>query len=165
MKKSIFKAIGIFFVLGLILYFVFYYGAKFGANKAVQAMRAQVQTPYVYVGMPVLKEMANNTRFIALVKPLNAVDVKTQVAGTIEEVAFTDGQYVHEGDTLFVIEQDRYKANVSAAKASLVKAEADLKQVKNDYARQKELHRTRDISTADLEKAESRMAQDRKSVV
>ena len=159
MKKSIFKIIGVLFVVGLVIYFVFYYGAKFGANKAVEAMRSQVQTPYVHVGMPVVREMANNTRFIALVKPLNAVDVKTQVSGTIEEVAFTDGQYVHEGDTLFIIEQDRYKANVSAAKASLTKAEADLKQVKSDYGRQKELHRTRDISTADLEKSESRMAQ------
>ena len=159
MKKSILKIIGILLVLGFIFYLFFYYGAKFGAEKAVQAMRAQVQTPYVRVGKPTTQEMQSNTRFIALVKPLNAVDVKTQVAGTIQEVAFTDGQYVHEGDVLFVIEQDRYKANVSSAKAILAKAEADLKQVKNDYKRQKELHRTKDISTADLEKSESRMAQ------
>ncbi len=159
MKKSIFKIIGILLIFGLFVYFVFYYSAKFGAEKAVQAMRAQVQTPYVRVGTPNIKEMTNNTRFIALVKPLNAVDVKTQVAGAIEEVAFSDGQYVKEGDTLFVIEQDRYKANVSAAKASLTKAEADLKQAKSDYARQKTLHRTKDISTADLEKSESRTAQ------
>ena len=159
MKKSILKIAGILLVLGLIIYFGFYYGAKFGANKAVQAMRAQVQTPYVRIGKPVTQEMNSSTRFIALVKPLNAVDVKTQVAGTIEQVAFTDGQYVHEGDTLFVIEQDRYKANVSSAKAILAKAEADLKQAKSDYTRQKSLHRTKDISTADLEKSESRMAQ------
>ena len=159
MKKSIFKIVGILLLIALIVYLGFYYGAKFGANKAVEAMRAQATTPYVRVGTPTIQNMDSNTRFIALVKPLNAVDVKTQVAGAVQDVSFTDGAFVHEGDTLFTIEPDRYQANVSAAKASLSKAEADLKQLKNDYSRQKELHRTKDISTAELEKSESRMAQ------
>ncbi|MBQ3695579.1 MAG: efflux RND transporter periplasmic adaptor subunit [Alphaproteobacteria bacterium] len=159
MKQSILKIIGILLLIALAVYFIFYYSAKFGANKAVQAMRAQATTPFVRVGTPTVRNMDSNTRFIALVNPLNAVDVKTQVAGTVQEVSFTDGQFVREGDTLFTIESDRYKANVSAAKANLSKAEADLKQVKSDYARQKQLHRTKDISTADLEKSESRMAQ------
>ena len=142
MKKLIFKIATIVLGVGLLIYAGFYYGAKFGADKAVQAMRAQATTPYVRVGRPIIQNMDTNTRFIALVKPLNAVDVKTQVAGTVQDVSFTDGEFVHEGDTLFTIEQDRYKANVSAAKATLSKAEADLKQVKSDYARQKELYRS-----------------------
>ena len=140
-------------------YGIFRFGAKFGGTQAVKMMRAQVQTPYVLTGTPTMQNVDQSTRFIALVKPLNAVDVKTQVAGTIQEVLFSDGQYVHEGDVLFTIEQDRYQANVLAAKANLSKAEADLKQVTSDYARQKQLHKTKDISTADLERAESRMAQ------
>ena len=159
MKKSILKIVGILLLLALLIYLGFYYGAKMGAAKAVQAMRAQTVTPYVRVGTPTVKNMDSNTRFIALVKPLNAVDVKTQVAGTVQDVSFTDGEFVREGDVLFTIEPDRYKANVSAAKASLSKAEADLKQVKSDYARQKQLYREKVVSTADLEKSESRMAQ------
>ena len=157
--KRLLVGISVFGLVGLILYGVFYYGAKTGAAGAIQMMRAQTVTPYVRTGKPTLKHIENYTRFIALVKPLNAVDVKTQVSGTIQEVSFTDGQFVNEGDVLFTIEPDRYQANVSAAKASLTKAEADLKQAKSDYNRQKELHRTKDISTADLERAESRMAQ------
>jgi len=156
------KVLRILLVVGLIasvLYGVFYYGIKTGATKTMQMMRAQAVTPYVYTGTPTLKKVENNSRFIALVKPLNAVDVKTQVSGTIQDVSFTDGQFVHAGDVLFTIEQDRYKANVAAAKASLTKAEADLKQSKSEYARQKELHRDKVVSTADLEKVESRTAQ------
>lgn len=164
MKTKIFKTIAILAILALLIYSGFYYGAKVGGEKAVAAMRAQVATPYVYTGTPTLQNMEQATRFIALVKPLNAVDVKTQVSGTIENVAFTDGQYVKEGDVLFTIEQDRYQANVSSAKASVTKAEADLKQVQNDYARQKELYRDKIISTADLEKAESKTAQAKAAV-
>ena len=159
MKKSVWKIVGILFLAAFVLYFCFTYGAKFGADQAVKAMRAQATTPYVKVGKPTIQNIDSSTRFIALVKPLNAVDVKTQVAGTVQDVLFTDGAYVHEGDTLFTIEPDRYKANVSSAKASLSKAEADLKQVKSDYGRQKELYREKVVSTADLEKSESRLAQ------
>lgn len=155
----LFKIIVRLLLLGLMVFFGFYYGAKFGGQKAVQAMQARAVTPYVQTGVPTIKNIEAGSRFIALVKPMNAVDVKTQVAGTVQDVSFEDGQFVHAGDVLFTIEQDRYKANVSAAKASLTKAEADLKQSKSDYARQKELHRTKDISTADLEKVESRTAQ------
>ena len=157
--RNLIKPVAFILVVGVLVYSIFYYGAKFGADKAVQMMRAQVATPYVRVGKPIIQSVEDSTRFIALVKPLNAVDVKTQVAGAIQDVSFTDGQFVHEGDILFTIEQDRYKANVSAAKASLAKAEADLKQIKSDYKRQEKLHKDKVISTADLEKAESRMAQ------
>lgn len=145
--------------VALVVWGSFLWGKKSGAELVMQQIQARAVTPYVQVGTPTLQNTEEGSRFIALVKPLNAVDVKTQVSGTVQDVSFEDGQFVHAGDVLFTIEQDRYKANVSAAKASLTKAEADLRQVKSDYARQKELHRTKDISTADLEKAESRMAQ------
>ena len=164
MKALIIKGIGLVLACGLLIFGGFYFGAKTGAQKAVQAMQARAVTPYVQTGKPSVQKQEAGSRFIALVKPLNAVDVKTQVAGTVQEVSFEDGQFVHAGDVLFTIEQDRYKANVSVAKASLVKAEADLKQVKSDYKRQKELHRTKDVSTAELEKAESRMAQSEAAV-
>ena len=159
MWKFLAKVIGVLVTVVLVCGLVYYYGAKSGAQKAMQMMQARAVTPYVQTGVPNVQKKENGSRFIALVKPLNAVDVKAQVSGIIQDVSFEDGQFVHAGDVLFTIEQDRYKANVAAAKASLTKAEADLKQSKSDYARQKELHRTKDISTAELEKVESRMAQ------
>ena len=159
MGKLIAKIVGFVLLLALMCGGGYFYGKKNGEQLLMKKMRAQQVTPYVQTGVPSVRKQENGSRFIALVKPLNAVDVKAQVSGIVQDVSFEDGQFVHEGDVLFTIEQDRYQANVSAAKASLTKAEADLRQVKNDYARQKELHRTKDISTADLEKAESRMAQ------
>jgi membrane fusion protein (multidrug efflux system) len=106
-----------------------------------------------------LKDIQDQTRFIALVKPLNAVDIRPQVAGEIKEVLFTDGQFVNEGDVLFLIDPDKYQANLAVAKATLAKAEADVKQLKSDYNRQNQLYKDKFVSTADLEKSESRLAQ------
>ena len=93
-KGVLFLIIGVL-IVG-VLSFVFMQGAKVGGTKAVMQMRAQAVTPYVRAGKPTPRTITDNTRFIAIVKPLNAVDVKTQVAGTIEEVLFTDGQFVED---------------------------------------------------------------------
>lgn len=132
----------------------------FGMRQAMKMMPMQmVGTPYVPVGTPAQQEIQDQTRFIALVKPLNAVDVKPQVSGEIKEVLFKDGQMIQEGDALFLIDPDKYQANLAVAKATLVKAEADVKQLKSDYNRQKQLYKDKFVSTADLEKSESRLAQ------
>ena len=131
-----------------------------GTKQTKSGMPMQMgAAPYVPVGMPELKDIQDQTRFIALVKPLNAVDIRPQVAGEIKEVLFTDGQFVNEGDVLFLIDPDKYQANLAVAKAALAKAEADVKQLKSDYNRQNQLYKDKFVSTADLEKSESRLAQ------
>ncbi len=116
-------------------------------------------TPYVPVGMPTQQNVQDQTRFIALVRPLNAVDIKTQVSGEIKEVLFKDGQMVQEGDVLLLIDSDRYQANLAVAEATLARAKADAKQLQSDYNRQKQLYKDKFVSTAELEKSESRLAQ------
>lgn len=52
------------------------------------------------------------------------VDIRAQSTGILNNVLFTDGQAVEEGDLLFVIEQDVYLADLEDAKAKLIEAEA-----------------------------------------
>ena len=135
-------------------------GYYFAVRQMAGMMPRQMGgTPYVPVGKPSQLEIQDQTRFIALVKPLNAVDIKPQVAGEIKDVLFKDGQMVNEGDVLFLIDPDKYQANLAVAKATLTKAQADVKQLKNDYNRQQQLYKDKFVSTADLEKSESRLAQ------
>lgn len=135
-------------------------GYYFAIRQMAGMMPAQMRgTPYVPVGTPSQKQIQDQTRFIALVRPLNAVDVKTQVSGEIKEVLFKDGQMVQEGDQLFLINPDRYQANLAVAEAALARARADVKQLQSDYNRQKQLYKDKFVSTADLEKSESRLSQ------
>ena len=72
------KFIACLLVIGSPFYFGVQYGEKSGKEKTMQEMMARVATPYVRVGTPTIKTITDKTRFIALVKPLNAVDVKRE---------------------------------------------------------------------------------------
>lgn len=104
------------------------------------------------------RPVALGKTFIAKVEAINASDVTPQVSGYIDKVLFKDGSFVKEGDVLFVIDQARYKAAVSAAEASLEKAKATLKQIESDYNRELSLYKEKMLSKADLEVSESNLA-------
>lgn len=115
-------------------------------------------TPTVLVKTLQKKPIALGKNFIAKVEAINASDVVPQVSGYIDQVLFADGSVVNEGDTLFIIDQKRYKAAVSSAEATLDKANASLKQIQSDYNRELALYNDHMLSKADLELAESNLA-------
>ncbi|APR81276.1 Putative RND efflux membrane fusion protein [Minicystis rosea] len=55
------------------------------------------------------------------------VQVTARVAGAVDRVAFSEGQSVKKGDTLVVIDSERYRLAVDSAKAAVDKAEASLR--------------------------------------
>jgi RND family efflux transporter MFP subunit len=55
------------------------------------------------------------------------VQVTARVAGAVDRVGFREGQQVKQGDTLVVIDAERYKVAVDSAKAALDKAIASQK--------------------------------------
>ena len=104
------------------------------------------------------RPVAIGKTFIAKVEAINASDVTPQVSGYIDQVLFKDGSFVKEGDVLFIIDQARYKAAVTAAEAALDKAIASEKQIASDYNRELSLYKEKMLSQADLELAESNLA-------
>jgi multidrug efflux system membrane fusion protein len=82
------------------------------------------------------------------------VQVKSQIAGQLESVSFTEGQNVKQGDVLFHIDPrpyqealhqaeaavDRDRAQVAQAEANLVRDQAQAKFSETDAARQEQLN-------------------------
>jgi len=67
------------------------------------------------------------------------VEIRPQASGIITEVKFEDGQFVNEGDILYIIDPRPLKAIV-------VQEEADLMAAQNtEYLAAKELHRAKDL--------------------
>ncbi len=67
------------------------------------------------------------------------VEVRAQVTGILEQVHFTEGQMVKEGDPLLSIDPRQPRANLKAAQANLEKDQAQLKNAEREAARQTEL--------------------------
>lgn len=84
------------------------------------------------------------------------VEVRARVSGRLDEVLFTEGDFVNEGDTLFVIEKDTYEAALAQAQAQLQQNQASLKLARADVERYKPLVAEDLAPRAQLEQYEAR---------
>ena len=71
---------------------------------------------------------------LGTVTAYNTTTVHTRVDGPLVQVAFREGQMVHAGDLLAVIDKRTYAAQLAQAKAQLAKDEASLESAKADLA-------------------------------
>lgn len=127
-------------------------------------MGAMGGTPHVLVENVVKVDVSPQKKYIAAVEPIKSVNLIPQVSGYIDKVLFQEGSVVKEGDILFVIEQDRYIANVDLSKAALASAKANLVRAERDYKRQKALSSQNYASKSTLDNAESAYLQAKAAV-
>ncbi len=120
--------------------------------------------PYVLVQKLEQRSIAPKTSFIGHVEAIKSVNLVPQVTGYVEKVLFREGSLVHEGDILFIIEQDRYIANVELAQAELDSAKANLVRAERDYKRQTSLSKQNYASKATLDTSESNYLQAKAAV-
>lgn len=91
---------------------------------------------------------------IATVEPVQEVMVRSEVSGYIDNVHFTEGSFVKEGDLLFTIDQKQYQAKVDVRQAELASAKAELNRAKKYFKRMREANK-RSVSQSNLDTAES----------
>lgn len=120
--------------------------------------------PYVLVQAVESKEVAQAKNQIAHVEAINSVDLLSQVSGTVDEVLFKEGSFVKEGDVLFVIDPNRYKATLNLREAELASAKANLTEAERNYNRQIKLSKQNIASKATFDAAESTFLRAKASV-
>jgi multidrug efflux system membrane fusion protein len=96
---------------------------------------------------------------LGTVTPYFSVTVKARVSGELMPVKFTEGQLVHEGDTIMVIDPRPYQAALDQAKGTLAHDEALLKNAQAEYARYKALFDAGVVSKETLDADEASMGQ------
>jgi membrane fusion protein (multidrug efflux system) len=82
--------------------------------------------PAVVVAEVVERTIPITRDFVARTEAVPTVDVRARVAGVLEQVLFKEGSVVSEGQDLFVIQPEEYRAALRSARAQLSKARADL---------------------------------------
>lgn len=149
----------------------------FGAYQLndAQAEEAQVSAapaaPEVEVTAIQPEELRQWREFSGRLTAVDYVEIRPRVGGTIQKVAFSDGDYVEKGDLLFVIDPRpfeaavaRAEADIASAKSQLVLAEAELKRAeelversfvsKSAYDKRKNDH---EVALATLKSAEAQL--------
>lgn len=109
----------------------------------------------ILLGFYIFKENKNNHALVLYGNiDIRQVDLGFRVMGLVKEMPFEEGDLVHEGDVIGVLDNQPYldqvneaNANVSSAQASLIYAEKVLK-------RREELVKDGSVSQEDLEEAE-----------
>jgi multidrug efflux system membrane fusion protein len=82
--------------------------------------------PAVTVSNPLQRDVDVRLGAIGQFSAINRVELRAQVGGTLSEIHFQDGQIVHKGDLLFVIDPRPYEIRLAQAKAQLETAKSRL---------------------------------------
>ncbi len=98
--------------------------------------------PAVTVSLPAVRTVANRTGFLGQFSAVDEVELRAQVGGILTEIRFQDGQIVHKGDILFVIDARPYEIKLQMAVATFRSAQARLTLAKAELWRAQQLRQT-----------------------
>jgi multidrug efflux system membrane fusion protein len=104
--------------------------------------------PQVTVSRPLQQTVQATTRFLGQFSAVDSVELRAQVGGTLSSIAFQDGQIVHKGDLLFVIDPRPFQIRLDQAVAQFQTAQAKEALSEAELWRAKQLKRT-DFGTAE----------------
>ena len=117
--------------------------------------------PSVAVSAPLQRDVDTRLQFLGQFSAVQQVELRAQVGGTLTQIGFKDGDIVHKGDLLFVIDPTPYQIKLSEAAAQLASARARLDLANRELVRASTLAQTSagSVETADQRAAEQRAAQ------
>ena len=95
----------------------------------------------VTVSAPLQRDVARTTEFTGQFSAVDQVSLHAQVSGFLIEIHFTDGQIVHKGDLLYVIDPRPYTIQLQQATAQYQTAVASLNLANKEVSRSADLHR------------------------
>lgn len=130
-------------------------GATGGEGAARQAQPAEgagaPPAPPVTVANPVYKEIVEWDEYPGQFKPVDAIDVRARVSGYLEQIHFTDGEVVRQGDLLFTIEKRPFEIALDSARAQLAEATAQLSLANRNLKRYEKMREGNIVGEADYD--------------
>jgi multidrug efflux system membrane fusion protein len=121
-------------ILALAEVFIWYQGRQ--SSQTASAARSTATPPSPVVASTAAKgdvDIAVNG--LGTVTPLATVTVRTQIAGQLQQIAFTEGQEVEKGDFLALVDPRPYQAALDQLQGQLLKDQAVLQGAEVDLAR------------------------------
>jgi multidrug efflux system membrane fusion protein len=101
---------------------------------------------------------------LGTVTPFETVTIRTQIAGTLQNVGFTEGQTVKAGDFIAQIDPRPYEAALAQAQGQLAKDQALLSQAQGDLVRFQQLAKQDSIAQQQVADQVALVAQDKAAI-
>jgi membrane fusion protein, multidrug efflux system len=134
-------------------------------HRGNQAAALATPVPQVTVSEPLRRQVDSRAGFLGQFSAIDRVELRAQVGGTLTEIHFKDGQIVHKGDLLFVIDPRPYEIKLEQAKAALQTASARVELANAQLSRAQSLRRnefatqeTVDQRTSDQDSSQAAVA-------
>ena len=102
---------------------------------------------------PIVRELVEYDEYTGRFAAVNRVDLRARVSGYLSAAGFTEGQVVHAGDLLFVIDQRPLQIAVTAARAEVEEMRAGLELARTEAGRARTLRKNLVISQEDLDQS------------
>ncbi len=106
-----------------------------GAPQETKQPAPQATGPTVPVMLPQRQSVTEFVELTGNASPIMTVKLVARVEGYLEQIHFLDGAFVKEGDLLFTIQQDQYKAQLTQAEAQVKATQAALRYANIEVAR------------------------------
>jgi RND family efflux transporter MFP subunit len=115
--------------------------------------------PPVTVATPLVKPIIDWDEYVGRFEALKSVEVRPQVTGYVQRIAFRDGQFVRAGDLLYVIDPRPFEALYAQARAEAGRARAAAEVARTVFARTEKLLAADAVSREEYENARASLLQ------
>ena len=115
-----------------------------GCGQSQQA--AAPPDPVVTDAHATQKSVVEQDEYVGRFVAVDSVEVRARVSGYLDQVHFTDGQMVKQGDLLFTVDKRPFQTSLDQATANLAQARANLAFTEADLARAAQLVRDKTIT-------------------
>lgn len=122
-----------------------------GSNEYVEP-----PPPTVTVAPPESRRVRSYLELTGTTDAIRTVEIRARIKGFLQTVAFDEGTFVDEGDLLYQIEPDEYRAAANRAAAALAVAKTSRDLAQATLARMKQAFESRAISEIDLLEAQAK---------
>jgi len=108
--------------------------------------QAAAPPPKVTVAKPIKRTIVDQDEYVGRFVAVDVVEVRARVSGYLDQIHFTDGQIVKQGDLLFTVDKRPFQNTLDQARANLELAKSNVTFTQSDLARGQQLLRDRTIS-------------------
>ncbi|WP_446743137.1 efflux RND transporter periplasmic adaptor subunit [Silvibacterium acidisoli] len=130
-----------------------------GCNKQTVEAKPKMAPAPVDSAQVITRDVRVSDEFNGRVWATDSVDIRPRVTGYIDRIAFREGQIVHKGDLLYIIDPRPYKDSADSAQAGLERERAAADFAKIQEERAQRLKQSDAVSQEELQNRDSDLLQ------